>query len=63
MDGNLLVDGDFEVMLSPGLGRHFILEEKKNLFSDAHEIAKLLMDVMDRRTIEIDSGEYLGPQP
>lgn len=62
MDGNLLVDGDFEVMLSPGLGRHFILEEKKNLFSDAHEIAKLLMDVMDRRTIEIDSGEYLGPQ-
>lgn len=62
MDGNILVDGDFEVMLSPGLGLHFITKEKSNLFSDAHEIAKLLMDVMDKRTIEIESGEYSGPQ-
>lgn len=62
MDGNILVDGDFEVMLATGLGRHFITEEKNNLFSDAHEIAKLLMDVMDKRTVEIESGEYLGPQ-
>lgn len=62
MDGYILVDGDFEVMLSTGLGRCFLRDEKRHLFSDAHEIAKLLMEVMDRRTLEIDSGEYPGPQ-
>ena len=38
MDGNLLLDGTFEVMLSPGMGRHFIEKEKVALFHDAHTI-------------------------
>ncbi|MFM2666624.1 hypothetical protein AAFX24_17470 [Vibrio mediterranei] len=63
MDGNILHDGDFEVMLSPGLGRRFHPEEKKRLFSDAHEIAKLLLEVMDKRTLEMEQGRYPGPQP
>lgn len=63
MDGNILVDGCFEVMLSKGLGKHFKEQEKQNLFNDAHEIAKLLMDVMDRRSKEQKLGNYPGPQP
>jgi hypothetical protein len=63
MDGNILLDGCFEVMLSKGLGSHFAEREKKNLFNDAHEIANLLMEVMDRRTKELEQGVYPGPQP
>lgn len=50
MDGNILTDGCFEVMLSQGLGVHFDNNEKNNLFKDAHKIAELLMEVMDRRS-------------
>jgi len=63
MDGNILTDGFFEVMLSKGLGRHFAEGEKQNLFKDANEIANLLMEVMDRRTKELEQGTYPGPQP
>ena len=35
MDGYILVTGEFEVMLSKGLGRHFALDEKARLFQDA----------------------------
>ena len=63
MDGNILTDGCFEVMLSKGLGKHFVEGEKKNLFMDANEIAKLLMEVMDRRSKELEQGTYPGPQP
>lgn len=52
MDGNLLLDGTFEVMLSPGMGRHFIEKEKMALFHDAHTIAQLLIEVMERRDEE-----------
>ncbi len=50
MDGNILTDGHFEVMLSQGLGAHFEEKEKQNLFNDANRIAELLMDVMERRS-------------
>lgn len=63
MDGNILVDNCFEVMLSQGLGRHFDEREKQNLFNDAHEIAELLIEVMDRRSKETEQGTYPGPQP
>ncbi len=62
MDGNILVDGCFEVMLSTGLGKHFAEREKQSLFNDAHEIAKLLIEVMDRRSKEEEQGIYSGPQ-
>ena len=62
MDGNILLDGDFEVMLSPGLGKHFREREKQNLFNDAHKIAELLLDVMERRSKELEEGTYPGPQ-
>lgn len=63
MDGNILVDGYFEVMLSQGLGKHFVEREKQNLFNDANEIANLLLEIMDRRTKEIKQDTYPGPQP
>lgn len=63
MDGNILDDGCFEVMLSKGLGAHFGEDEKQNLFSDARKISKLLENVMARRTQEMDRGQYPGPQP
>ena len=62
MDGNILTDGCFEVMLTPGLGKHFVSTEKQNLFNDAHEIAELLIEVMDMRSKEIEDGVYPGPQ-
>src|SRR5918911_244464 len=34
MDGNLLATGEFEVMLSKGLGKHFADTEKQQLFQD-----------------------------
>ncbi len=60
MDVNILMDGDLEVMLSPGLGRYFPDREKLYLFSDAHDIAKILMAVMEKRTHERE--EHLLPQ-
>src|SRR5205085_7934222 len=42
MDGNILDTGEFEVMLSRGLGRHFVGDEKQQLFQDAKHIADLL---------------------
>ena len=52
MDGNYLATGEFEVMLSKGLGRHFTHDKKARLFQDAKNIADLLSEVMDRRTQE-----------
>jgi len=52
MDGSILVDGCFEVMLSKGFGKHFVESEKQSLFNDAHKISNLLQEVMRRRTIE-----------
>jgi len=57
MDGNFLVTGEFEVMLSKGLGRHFAHEEKERLFQDAKNISDLLEVVMDRRTQELKKGK------
>jgi len=57
MDGNILEDGGFEVMLSRGLGRHFVEHEKQNLFQDAKKIADLLTQVMDRKTQELEQGK------
>src|SRR5262245_36787750 len=59
MDGTLLATGEFDVMLSKGLGRYFAEEEKQQLFQDAKSIADLLIEVMDRRTKE----EREGKQP
>lgn len=52
MDGNFLVTGEFEVMLSKGLGKYFPEDEKQQLFQNAKSIANLLSRVMDRRTQE-----------
>lgn len=48
MDGNILTTGQFEVMLSTGLGRFFEDVEKARLFKNAKSIADLLTEVMDR---------------
>lgn len=61
MDGNLLDTGEFEVMLSKGLGRHFADEEKQQLFQDAKTIADLLVAVMDRKTTELKGGKQPSP--
>lgn len=60
MDGNFLVSGEFEVMLSQGLGRHFGPQEKARLFQDAKQIADLLAMVMHRRT---QAEKARRPQP
>jgi hypothetical protein len=60
MDGNILEDGGFEVMLSKGLGRYFAEQEKQGLFQDAKEIADLLTLVMDRKTHELKQGKQVG---
>jgi hypothetical protein len=57
MDGNLLDTGEFEVMLSKGLGRYFPESEKQQLFQDAKKIADLLIEVMDRSTKEEKEGK------
>lgn len=57
MDGNILATGEFEVMLSKGLGRHFAETEKQQLFQDAKHIADLLTAVMDRKTKEEKEGK------
>ena len=56
MDGNILVTGEFEVMLSKGLGQYFAHDEKERLFEDAKNIADLLGKVMDRGTQEMEKG-------
>ena len=61
MDGNFLDTGEFEVMLSKGLGRYFPEEEKQQLFQDAKRIADLLDEVMLRRTKEEREGVKLDP--
>ena len=61
MDGNFLVTGEFEVMLSKGLGIHFAHDEKQRLFQDAKLIADLLGEVMDRRTQEMKKGKQHAP--
>jgi len=61
MDGNILKSGEFEVMLSKGLGRHFSEAEKARLFQDAKHIADLLATVMDRRTQEMKQGKQPLP--
>ena len=48
MDGNILTTGQFEVMLSTGLGRFFEDDEKARLFQNAKNIADLLSEVMER---------------
>ena len=60
MDGNILVSGEFEVMLSQGLGRYFEPQEKARLFQDAKQIAALLDLVMHRSTQDEKTGR---PQP
>jgi len=57
MDGSFLAAGEFEVMLSNGLGRHFAHDEKERLFRDAKTISDLLAEVMDRRTQELENGK------
>ena len=61
MDGNILATGEFEVMLSKGLGRHVAETEKQQLFQDAKTIADLLVEVMDRRTQEEKEGKDVRP--
>jgi hypothetical protein len=61
MDGTILGTGEFEVMLSKGLGRHFADEEKQRLFQDAKHIADLLVAVMDRKTEELQEGKQGVP--
>ena len=63
MDGNFLKSGEFEVMLSKGLGRHFAEDEKARLFQDAKRIADLLATVMDRRTQGLKQGKQPLPPP
>ncbi|WP_287101563.1 hypothetical protein [Hydrotalea sp. AMD] len=63
MDGNILVTGEFEVMLSQGLGRHFPDIEKQQLFQDAKKVADLLTEVMDRRSNDFDEGKQWTPSP
>jgi predicted XRE-type DNA-binding protein len=46
MDGNILTNNDFEVMLSKGLGQYFRYGEKAMLFQNAKEIADLLLTIV-----------------
>ena len=61
MDGNILESGEFEVMLSKGLGSYFPEDEKQQLFQDAKTIADLLVEVMDRRTKKEKEGKQHIP--
>lgn len=63
MDGNFMVAGEFEVMLSKGLGRHVAPAEKERLFQDAKNISDLLAVVMDRRTQELKKGKQQTSYP
>ena len=57
MDGNILDTGEFEVMLSKGLGRHFADDEKQQLFQDAKNIADLLVAVSPPYTFFLLNGD------
>ena len=48
---HILTTGQFEVMLSTGLGQFFEDVEKARLFQDAKSIADLLSEVMDRGSL------------
>lgn len=61
MDYSILDTGEFEVMLSNGLGKYFPEDEKQQLFNDAHKIAKLLEEVMTRRSKEEKEGKPQEP--
>ena len=61
MDGNILATGEFEVMLSKGLGRHVAETEKQQLFQDAKNIVDLLVAVMDRKTQDARKGSDRDP--
>lgn len=61
-DCYILTDGHVEVMLSKGLGNHFIEEEKQNLFDDAAKMAVILQDVMAQASKEMEEGTYTGPE-
>jgi len=61
MDGNILDTGEFEVMLSRGLGSHFAADEKQQLFQDAKAIADLLVAVMDRKAQELKERTQQSP--
>lgn len=63
MDGNFLVTGEFEVMLSQGLGHHLAFDEKQRLFQDAKRIADLLDEVMARSTEAMKQGKHPTPHP
>jgi hypothetical protein len=63
MDGNILAAGEFEVMLSKGLGQHFAHDEKQRLFLDAKNISDLLTMVMDRRTQELKEEKQGESRP
>lgn len=67
MDGSILDTGEFEVMLSKGLGKYFPENEKQQLFQDANRIADLLQEVMARATKEEKAGKphkpYKNNQP
>ena len=63
MDGNFFVTGEFEVMLSKGLGQHFAHKEKAQLFQDAKKIADLLSEVMERRTKERERSHASKVKP
>ena len=63
MDGNFLATGEFEVMLSKGLGRYFAHDEKERLFQDAKNISDLLAVVMDRRTQELKKEKQRNLPP
>ncbi|OAI00895.1 hypothetical protein A1353_18975 [Methylomonas methanica] len=56
MDGGILTTGEFEVMLSKGLGQYVAPDDKQRLFQDAKRIADFLTAVMDRRTQEQQTG-------
>src|SRR5688500_6541182 len=61
MDGNILATGEFDVMLSKGLGSYFADDEKQQLFQDAKKIADLLVVVMDRISQELKEGKQQTP--
>ena len=63
MDGHILTTGEFEVMLSKGLGRHFPHDEKEWLFQDAKSISDLLAVVMNRRTQELKKAKRRKAPP
>jgi hypothetical protein len=57
MDGNILDTGEFEVMLSKGLGQFFDENEKNKLFMDAGKISEIMCEVMERSTLEEKDNE------